>query len=129
METVRAVLGTFVRKPSNLERLEEFIEARSEQEGQEIYEVLYEVAGRFLQTEPLTDLGWDHPVFADFVEEQKMQDEFQSRPLEIEEGVLQCYRCGSKKTISFQKQTRSADEGSTTFAQCVQCGKRWRHNN
>lgn len=50
-------------------------------------------------------------------------------PLEVEEGVLQCRRCGSKRTISFQRQIRSADEGATTFAECVQCGAKWKNNN
>lgn len=56
------------------------------------------------------------------------EDNFATCPLEIEEGVLEC-KCGSKRTISFQKQTRSADEGSTTFAKCVECGTQWRFNN
>lgn len=49
--------------------------------------------------------------------------------IDIEEGVLQCIKCGSKKTISFQRQTRSADEGMTTYAQCVECNNRWKNNN
>lgn len=48
---------------------------------------------------------------------------------DVEEGVLECGKCGGKKTISFQRQTRSADEGATTFVQCIQCGNRWRNSN
>jgi len=48
--------------------------------------------------------------------------------IEAEEGVYQCENpeCRSQRTISFQKQVRSADEPMTTFVRCLGCGKRWR---
>lgn len=73
-------------------------------------------------------IGWNHPKFQPYIDRASEEDSFLTSPLEIEEGVLEC-QCGSKRTISFQRQTRSADEGCTTFAQCVECGKKWRHNN
>lgn len=45
---------------------------------------------------------------------------------EVEEGVNECYRCGSKKTISQTVQTRSGDEGATTFVACINCKHRWK---
>lgn len=71
---------------------------------------------------------WKDDIYNSYILEQEEEDQFISNPFEIEEGVLEC-KCGSKRTISFQRQTRSADEGSTTFAQCVECGTKWRHNN
>lgn len=71
---------------------------------------------------------WNSPWFEEYRKQIEEEDKFMTTPFEIEEGVLEC-KCGSKRTISFQKQTRSADEGSTTFAQCVECGAKWKHNN
>ncbi len=71
---------------------------------------------------------WNNQVYTEYREKIEEQDNFLIKPFEIEEGVLEC-KCGSKRTISFQRQTRSADEGSTTFAQCIKCGAKWRHNN
>lgn len=70
-------------------------------------------------------LGFNHPVFNKIKKYIEDEDHFMTNPLEIEKGVLTC-KCGSQKTISFQRQIRSADEGFTTFAQCVECGHRWR---
>jgi DNA-directed RNA polymerase subunit M/transcription elongation factor TFIIS len=42
------------------------------------------------------------------------------------DGILQCKKCRSKKTSYYQMQTRSADEPLTTFANCNECGNRWR---
>lgn len=52
----------------------------------------------------------------------EMRDYIKS-PLEVEEGVIECNRCKSKRMFSYQKQTRGYDESSTTFAQCAKCGK------
>ena len=54
------------------------------------------------------------------------QDDFIVNPFEIEEGVLQCNKCDSKKTFSYTLQTRSGDEATTVFACCAQCGAKWK---
>lgn len=41
-------------------------------------------------------------------------------------GVERCKRCGSNEVVFAEKQTRSADEPTTVFIRCVQCGNRWR---
>ena len=41
-------------------------------------------------------------------------------------ALNQCRKCGSTMVEWHQRQTRSADEGITTFCQCRRCGKRWR---
>jgi DNA-directed RNA polymerase subunit M/transcription elongation factor TFIIS len=44
----------------------------------------------------------------------------------IEDGILQCGKCRSYKTEYTEKQTRSADEPTTKFCYCHNCGHRWR---
>jgi len=41
-------------------------------------------------------------------------------------GLFVCEECKSTKTTHYQKQTRGADEPMTVFAQCTECGHRWR---
>lgn len=53
--------------------------------------------------------------------------DFLTNPFVPEEGLFTCGRCSSTRTISFQRQTRSADEGATTFVQCTQCGNQWKN--
>jgi hypothetical protein len=104
--------------------------------------LIYELIDR-IQTEPPTRdrlstwIRWihDHQLlfsslpYQPLKEQQEEEDTFQTTPFEVEEGVLECFKCHSKRTLSYQRQTRNADEGSTTFAQCAECGHRWRHNN
>lgn len=61
-------------------------------------------------------------------QEQKEDDEFITHPFQVEDGALQCGKCGSKRTISYSKQMRSADEPSTTIATCVACRHRWTYS-
>jgi len=42
------------------------------------------------------------------------------------DGLFKCGKCKSMKTTYTQVQTRSADEGMTTFVHCTNCGKRWK---
>lgn len=43
----------------------------------------------------------------------------------IQEGLIACIKCKSKKTRSYGKQTRSGDEGLTYTHTCQECGKQW----
>ena len=45
---------------------------------------------------------------------------------EVEDGIFQCRKCGSKKTTYYSLQTRSADEPMTNFITCIQCKNRWK---
>lgn len=45
---------------------------------------------------------------------------------EQRDGILKCGKCKSFKTEYTEKQTRSADEPTTKFCYCRNCGNRWR---
>ena len=74
------------------------------------------------------DNMYDTDIYQTEKNELKIRDEFISNPFTVEEGVMQCNKCGSKKTYSQSKQVRSADEGFTTFCMCSNCGAKWRIN-
>ena len=43
-------------------------------------------------------------------------------------SIIRCGRCGKGGVTFSTKQTRGADEGSTTFCACTHCGTRWKMN-
>lgn len=69
-------------------------------------------------------MNWDHDFFNELKLEETEQDNFLIKPFEIEEGVLEC-KCGSKRVYSYSKQSRSADEPCSTYAQCMSCKSKW----
>ena len=42
--------------------------------------------------------------------------------------LYKCFKCGEKKTVVRQGQTRSADEPMTNFITCVVCGEQWKRS-
>jgi len=45
---------------------------------------------------------------------------------DVHDGVFQCKKCKSWKTVYYQMQTRSADEPMTTFVTCANCHSNWK---
>jgi DNA-directed RNA polymerase subunit M/transcription elongation factor TFIIS len=72
------------------------------------------------------DLGIFSSDFSDIQQKIEEEESFIIKPFEIEEGVLECNKCGSKKTYSYTKQTRSGDESTTVFAVCCNCNSKWK---
>jgi DNA-directed RNA polymerase subunit M/transcription elongation factor TFIIS len=64
--------------------------------------------------------------YDEYREKIKEHDGFLVKPFEVDEGVLECGKCGSNKTISYTKQTRSGDEATSVFALCYQCNNKWK---
>lgn len=68
------------------------------------------------------------PLLEKVQEQLLIEDEMAERGNEkIEESNYTCPRagCNNKKIGFYQKQTRSADEGMTTFLRCTVCNRRW----
>ena len=146
MDTPRDIgkqaLSFVVSKKKNVDMIEKYIYNATENKDDYI-ELIYESIASLTENSPrastesikslITNIfndrfEWDNPIYTQYRDKVAEEDQFLMNPFEIEEGVLEC-KCGSKRTISFQRQTRSADEGSTTFAQCVECGTRWKNSN
>jgi DNA-directed RNA polymerase subunit M/transcription elongation factor TFIIS len=79
-------------------------------------------------SQPATLLGWSHPAFDDVRVRLEEEKAFIANPISVDEGVMECRRCKSKKTYSYSKQVRSSDEGFTTFIWCTECNAQWREN-
>ncbi|MBL4898347.1 MAG: hypothetical protein JKX76_01740 [Colwellia sp.] len=76
----------------------------------------------------LMEMGFDHPSFTDLKDQQEETDAFMKRAVEIEEGIVQCpnSKCRSWRTMSVEKQLRSADESTSLLSTCLDCKRRWR---
>jgi DNA-directed RNA polymerase subunit M/transcription elongation factor TFIIS len=68
------------------------------------------------------EIGWNHPMFNNVKQRTEEHDDYLVNPFEVTEGVVECTKCGSRRTFSCQKQVRSSDEPMTTFSRCVDCG-------
>lgn len=58
-------------------------------------------------------------------EEQRIKDAYNKKKMSIN-SMYTCGKCKNNKVEHYQKQTRSADEPMTVFANCLVCGNRWK---
>lgn len=128
-------LNSFIKKEQNRKNIAKMLWRFSDQDLSYANYILFEIFSDYLCSFKVTDvinnvknktMGWSHPNFEKNNRTQKEFDNFLVNPPEVEEGVIECHRCGSKKTFSFSKQTRSADESATVFVRCSNCNKTFR---
>lgn len=73
----------------------------------------------FLKPWEINPLSWKNPL----MKRQILEDVYDN---EATTDIYTCGRCGSKKFKTVQIQTRSADEGVTTFVMCTVCRHKFR---
>lgn len=56
----------------------------------------------------------------------KMDESKFNQKMEASTDMFTCRKCKSKKCTYYEMQTRSADEPSTIFVTCLDCGKNWK---
>lgn len=71
-------------------------------------------------------IGLDHTFFDTYKNLEQEENEFITNPMVVDEGIFECPKCSSKRTISWGKQIRSGDEGTSVFAKCIECNHNWR---
>ena len=133
----KTVLSEFIKKDKMINSIEKSIYDISRDDENKYRDILFEVAvdlkrnispEQLLQNIKSGTIMWNHVNFNEIIFRQKEQDDFTISPFQVEEGVLKCPKCGGCKTFSYSKQTRSADEPMTTFANCVACNYKWQYS-
>jgi len=136
-----AVLSNLLKDPVNIKLIEQMIRVNCI-EGTTVdwvkYKlILYGICVQISQKKKLKDIFkelqsglvmWSDPCLDAINDQLKEQVSFIENPFEVEEGVMACNKCMSKRVFSYSKQSRSADEPSTTYAECVVCGSKWQYN-
>lgn len=69
---------------------------------------------------------YNSSIYKPFDEQKSIDNERIINPPTIQKSLYKCKHCHSDKTWSYQHQTRSGDEGMTTFINCSECGKRYK---
>lgn len=73
----------------------------------------------FLKVEQLHPEKYDKILKKKNIEEHKKNNKKTT-------SAYKCPKCGARKAISEEKQTRRGDEPSTIFIECQECGHEWR---
>jgi DNA-directed RNA polymerase subunit M/transcription elongation factor TFIIS len=130
----KKALKLFLNKEQNINTFEKYIYDLSDEDSYKlnIYQTICDIKNdnkliNILNKLKEKKISFKHCSFADYIFEEEEQNNFLIKPFEIEEGVLEC-KCGSKRVYSYSKQSRSADEPMTTYAECMSCRKKWTYS-
>ena len=128
------VLGKYLSNQKNIEILDKCVYyycSNRDEYLSNIYEIVEMICDRVKLKDIIFRVknkmvGINSDDFRDVQDKIKEEESFIIKPFEIDEGVLECGKCGSKKTYSYTKQTRSGDESTTVFAICCNCNNSWK---
>ena len=135
-EKGKMLLSSIFSKKKNVSVIERHIFDNCNNDEETYLKLMHEVSTLFLDGEMKlpqilkaikeNNLLWNNNFFETFKQSLIEQDNFIISPFEIDEGVLECNKCNSKKTFSYTKQTRAGDESTTVFAVCANCKAKWK---
>jgi len=129
-------LESVLKNANNIKIIENIVFIVSQACEDSYKRIIYQTVGDVLSKKPIKDLiadlkklnnGWKHHSFGQSMVQLDEQDDFLEHPFEVAEGIFEC-KCGSTRVFSYSKQTRSADEPMTTYAECVECGQKWQYS-
>lgn len=100
-----------------------------------LYEVAYLLREEKMKLKDIVELvksgkiHKNHKNFNNIIQRIEETDKYLDKPFETTEGAEKCRKCGSQRTISYNKITRSLDEGVAVFVFCVECKYRYIMNS
>jgi len=134
--TGKKALKTVLKIDKNAYAIERIINKLYKEE-EEYLHIIHQVIGDIMDKKSLKSIseslktdksGWNHEAYRVMADKLKEQDNFIENPYEVEEGVQECHKCGSKKVFSITIALRSSDEGDSILSQCINCNSKWRSN-
>lgn len=96
------------------EKIGEIFSAKTKEDKQQI-----------IQDIKQSKMGYESSAYKNIKNEIDIENDRVINPPVVKKGVYKC-KCGSRKTWSYQLQTRSMDEPMTNFINCIDCGREWR---
>ena len=132
----KLALSTMLKIPKNIIIIEKLVHNSTSSES-EYTELMYQTIADLKDSESIKDvyssikngfIGWNHFNFKEMSRRINEQNEFIENPFEIEEGLHECRKCGSRRVFSYNKQVRGSDEGTSVFCECVACHSKWRES-
>ena len=126
----RKALSLIIKNPKNIRIIESYIfKNYYSTYNDHIYEFIGEIILKKSIKETFENLKrqrtlWNNSIFDEIKDKIDLQNELIDGCV-VEEGILQCTKCSSKRIKSFSKQIRSGDEGFTVLAQCSNCKANW----
>ena len=125
------MLSFLSHKKENKQLFQKYLAAFPPEEHPDIiYELAFELQeGKSLQEVfqqlKTSKIGLQHDEFKEISQKIQETDCFMNNKFESVDGVNECSKCKSKRTIAYTKQVRSADEGMTVFITCIDCKYRF----
>lgn len=128
-EKGRNLLGDIFSNKNNIVLFEDLIYNKYKTN---YYDTIFQLSG-LVQDHSITEcydilkkekINWNLEMFKENVEEEQIELDFIETPFEAVESIMTC-KCGSKKVLTFNKQTRGGDEGTSVFCKCITCGSKW----
>jgi len=106
-----------------------------EQSYEKVGELVYSKKNKKNKKEVMEDIkndiiGWDSSVYQEYADSRIKDRESIIQKPKLQKGGFPCRKINcegnkTKNTIWYQIQTRSGDEGMTTFVTCLRCGDRY----
>ena len=121
IETNKKIIDKYLKKYSEEEKKDIIYELSYMKQEKTLKEIV-----EFLKT---SSFGLRHPDFIEISKKIEETDMFMDKPFDISEGINECSKCKSKRTISYAKQNRSGDEGMTVYVSCIDCKYRYTMNS
>ena len=118
LSSIKFIRGSLLETPGNVYDLVDLIKNI----GMENVISHIDSHGEF---EDFADFMFSSPMFDEERNREEIQIDLMNNPAVTTEGIFECTKCGGNKTVSREKQRRSADEPYTTFIICVSCGNKW----
>ena len=128
---IEDILKKYISNIENQKKIMIYLETiTKEKEEQKC--ILYETisnstkTNHFFERMKTKQFLFDHSKYNDIRHNLEEQQRFIDNPPVMEDGVIECYKCKSKKTYSYAKQTRASDEGTSVFVRCAECQHQFR---
>ena len=132
----------FIDAENNSKQIEnkifKFIKENYKNIDEDYGNIAYEIIGELKEMKSLEEMHtfldkkitniYNYPSYKALNNKRDIDIDRIVNPPNVQEGVYECSKCKSKKTYLFQLQTRSGDEGFTTYVTCVNCGNKWKFN-